>query len=78
MKFFVKEFLTTMQARMLIFGIQVDEESLYCGIENQSSSAYSSLYLCNFLSFHNLKNEIFCQRFFNSCARQNAHIWYAA
>ena len=41
-----------MQARMLIFGIQVDDDLLYRGIENQSSPAYSSPYLPSFLSFH--------------------------
>ena len=63
MKFFVKDFATTMQGRLLIFGMQVDDDLLYRGIENQSSPAYSSLYLSNFLSFHTLKNEIFRQRF---------------
>ena len=52
MNFFVKDFSTTMQDRMLIFGMQVDDDLLYRGIENQSSPAYSSLYLSNFLSFH--------------------------
>ena len=62
MKFLVKDFSTTMQGRMLIFGIQVDDDLLYRGIENQSS-VYSSLYFSNFLSFYTLKNEIFRQRF---------------
>ena len=62
-KFFVKVFSTTMQGGMLIFGMQVDDDLLYCGIENQSSPANSSLYLSNFLSFHTLRNEIFRQRF---------------
>ena len=43
MKFFVKDFSTTMQGRMLIFGMQVDDDLLYHGMENQSSPAYSSL-----------------------------------
>ena len=63
MKFFVKDFSTIMQGRMLIFGMQVYDDLLYRGIENQSSPAYSSLYLLNFLSFHTLKNDIFRQRF---------------
>ena len=54
MKFFVKDFSATTQGRMLIFGMHVDDDLLYCGIENQSSPAYSSLYLCNFLSFRTL------------------------
>ena len=63
MKFFVKDFCETMQARILIFGMQVDNDVLYRGIANQPSPAYSSLYLSNFLSFHTLNNEIFRQRF---------------
>ena len=63
MKFFVKDFCETMQARVLLFGIQVDNDVLYRGIANQPSHAYSSLYLFNFLSFHTLNNEKFCQRF---------------
>ena len=53
-KFFVKDFSTNMQARMLIFGVQVDEDLLYRGIDNQPSPAYLSLYLSKFLSFHTL------------------------
>ena len=49
MKYFVKDFLTTMQARILIFGVQVDDDLLYRGIRNQPSPAYSSPYLSNFL-----------------------------
>ena len=56
-----------MQARMLIFGMQVDDD-LYRGIENQPSPAYFSLYLTNLLSFHTLNNEIFRQRFLNNLA----------
>ena len=47
-----------MQARVVIFGMQVDDYVLYRGIANQSS-AYSSLYLSSFLSFHTLNNEFF-------------------
>ena len=63
MKFFVKDFCETMQARVLIFGMQVDNDVLYCGIANQLSPAYSSLYLSDFLSFHTLNDKIFRQRF---------------
>ena len=63
MKFFVKDFCETVQARVVIFGKQVDNDVLYCGIANQPSDAYSSLYLSNFLSFHILNDEIFRQRF---------------
>ena len=63
MKFFVKDFCETVQARVVIFGEQVDNDVLYHGIVYQPSPAYSSLYLSNFLSFHTLNNEIFRQRF---------------
>ena len=52
-----------MQARRVIFGIQIDDDMLYCGIANQPSPAYFFLYLSNFLSFHTLNDEIFRQRF---------------
>ena len=52
-----------MQARLVIFGMQVDNDVLYHGIVNQTSPAYSSLYLFNFLSFHTLNDEIFRQRY---------------
>ena len=63
MKFFVKDLFETMQVRVVIFGMQVDNDVLYCGIANQPSPAYSSLYLSNFLSFHTLNDGIFRQRF---------------
>ena len=61
--FFVKDVCETVQARVFIFGMQVDNDVLYLGIANQPSPAYSSLYLSNFLSFHILNDEIFRQRF---------------
>ena len=63
MKFFVKDFCETMQARVIIFGMQVDNDVLYGGIANHPSDAYSSIYLSDFLSFHTLCDEVFCQRF---------------
>ena len=63
MKFFVKDFCETVQARLFIFGMQVDNDVLYRGIVNQPSPAYSSLCLSNFLSFHTFNDEIFRQRF---------------
>ena len=59
MKFFVKDFSETMKARVVIFGMQVDNDVLYGGIATQPCPAYSSLYLSNFLSFHTLNDEIF-------------------
>ena len=48
-----------MQARVVVFGRQVDNDVLYRGIANQHSHAYSSLYLSNFLSFHILINKFY-------------------
>ena len=53
-KFLVKDFCETVQARVVIFGMQVDNDVLYHGIANQSSSAYSS---------HTLNDKFFLQRF---------------
>ena len=61
MKFFVKDLSTTMQGRMLIFDMHVDDDLFYCGIWSQPSPAYSSLYLSKILSIHTFKNEIFRQ-----------------
>ena len=52
-----------MQARVFIFGMHVDNDVLYCGIGNQPSPAYSSLYLSDFLFFHTLNDEIFVKDF---------------
>ena len=62
-KFFVKDFCETVQAKVIIFGKLVDNDVLYRGIANQLSPGYSSLYLSTFLSFHILNREIFRQRF---------------
>ena len=62
MKFFVKDFSETVKARVVIFGMQVDNDVLYRGIANQPSSAYSSMHLSNFLSSHTLNDEIFRQK----------------
>ena len=50
MKFFVKDCCKTVQARVVIFGKQVDINVLYRGISNQHSHAYFSLHLSDFLS----------------------------
>ena len=41
----------TFKARMLKRGIHMDNEVLYCGIENQTLYSYLSPYLSVFLSF---------------------------
>ena len=63
MKFFVKDFCETVQARVVIFGMQVDNDVLYRGIGNQSSPSYSSLSLSDFLSFDTLNDELFVKDF---------------
>ena len=63
MEFFVKDFCEILQAGVVIYGMQVDNDALYCEVANQPSPAYSSLYLSHFLSSHTLNNEIFHLRF---------------
>ena len=53
--YFVKDFCETVQGRVVIFGMQVDNDVLHRGIANQPSPAYSSLYLSDFLSKISLK-----------------------
>ena len=62
MNFFVKDFCETVQARVVIFGMQVDDDVLFCGIAKQPFPAYSSLYLSNFPSFYTLNDEIFSSK----------------
>ena len=50
-KICVGVFSEMFKARMLKLGIQMDNELLYCGIENHTSCSYFSLYLSFFLSF---------------------------
>ena len=50
LKICVGVFSEILKARMLKFGIHIDNE-LYCGIENQTPCSYSSFYLSIFLSF---------------------------
>ena len=63
MKFFVKDVTETLQARVVIFGLQIDNDVLYHGVVNQPSHSFSYLYLSIFLSFHTLNNEVCPQRF---------------
>ena len=59
---FVKDFSKIVQARVFIFGMQVDNDVLCHGIANQPSPSYSSLYLSIFLSLY-----IFRQRYLHNC-----------
>ena len=47
----MSEFSGTLKPRMLKLGIHMDNELLYCGIENQTPCSYSFLYLSILLSF---------------------------
>ena len=51
LKICVGVFSEIFKARMLKLGIHMDNELLYCGIENQTPCIYSSLHLSFFLSF---------------------------
>ena len=51
LKICVGVFSGTFKARMLKLGIHIDNDLLYCGIENRTPCSYSSLYLSIFLSF---------------------------
>ena len=44
MIFFVKDFCKTVQARVFLFGMQVDNDVLYRGIANQSSPSHFSMF----------------------------------
>ena len=48
---FVKDFCETVQARVVIFCMQVDNDVLYREIANQPSPAYSSIFLSLYM-FH--------------------------
>ena len=76
MKVLVKDFCKTVQARVVIFCMQADNDVLYRGNANQPSHVYYSLYLSNFLPFHTLNNEIM-KRFLSNCASWSSHILYA-
>ena len=51
LKIRVRVFSGTTVAKILKLGIRMDNDLLYCGIENQTPCSYSSLYLSIFLSF---------------------------
>ena len=59
---FVKDFSETVQARVFIFGMQIDNDVLYRVIANQPTPAYSSLYLSIFLSLY-----FFLQSYLHNC-----------
>ena len=60
------------KARMFKLGIHMDNELLYCGIENRTPCSYSSLYLSIFLSF----TAKFVSQFSPELCRLILQIWY--
>ena len=71
-KICVGVFSETVKARMLKLGIHMDNELLYCGIENCTPCFYSSLYFFIFC----LLRQNFSLSFLRNCASQNLQIWY--
>ena len=63
MKFFIKDLCETVQARVITYGMKVDNDVLYCGIANQPSHAYSSLYFSDVLSVCTLIMKFFVKDF---------------
>ena len=64
MKFFVKDFCETVQTRVVIFGMQVDNDVLYCRIANQPFLCLFVPVFVQFSFFPCLNiNEVFRQRF---------------
>ena len=64
LKICVGVFSRIFKARMLKLGIHMDNELLYCGIENQTLCSYFSIYLFIFLSF----TAKFVSQFLRNCA----------
>ena len=63
MKIFIKDFCETVQARVVIFGMQVDNDVLYRGIANTLLLLILPCICPIFFSFHTLNDENFRQRF---------------
>ena len=61
---FLQRFCKTVQARVVIFGMLVDNDVLYHGNVNQPSHSFFSLDLSDFVSFHTFNNEVFCVKDF--------------
>ena len=66
-------FSGTLKARMLKLGIHIDNELLYCGIENQPPCSYSALYLSIFLSFMAIFVSLFSPEM---CKLESSHMLY--
>ena len=57
--FFLQDITTMVQDGIFIFDIHVNNDKLYCGIENQPSAIFSSLYVLFFLFLHAFNTVIF-------------------
>ena len=55
---FVTSIFETMQARVVIFGMQIVDDVLYSGIESQPLLAFFPIF-SDFLSFHTSNNAMF-------------------
>ena len=69
----VEVFSGTFKARMLKLCIHMDNELLYCAIENLTPSSYSSLYLSIFVSF---KAKIVSQFSPELCKLESSNVVY--
>ena len=79
LKFFVNDFSTTMQATVVITGIQIDNNMLYLGTANQPSAIYSSLNFSDFLSFQTPNNVVFFfVKDFCETLQARVVIWYGS
>ena len=72
-KNYVGVFLGTFKANMLKLGKHMDNELLYCGIENRTPCSYSSLYLSIFLSF---QAKFVPQFFLELCKLESSNMVY--
>ena len=66
-------FSGTIIARILKLGIHMDNEVLYCGVENRTPCSYSSLYLSIFLS---LKAKFVSQFSLELCKLESSNMAY--
>ena len=73
LKICVGVFSGTLKARMLKLGLHIDNELLYCGIENQPPCSYSTLYLSIFLSFMAIFVSLFSPEM---CKLESSHMLY--
>ena len=73
LKICVGVFSGIFKARILKLCINMDNELLYCGIDNRTPCSYSSLYLSIFLSF---KAKFVSQFFLELCKLESSNMLY--